>query len=100
MSHDKTKSIKQIKTTKKEKEKNNSNQFYKKNKDSDSEDDDDYTSEHDDEMDTHEYRKFLAKIFPSKNLNNKIKSGEKLKKVLKNENLEINKNKSKKKRIK
>ena len=34
-----------------------------------------------DEMDVHEYRKFLSKIFPSKNLNNKIKSGEKLKKL-------------------
>ena len=31
------------------------------------------------EMDVHEYRKFLSKIFPSKNLNKKIKAGEKLK---------------------
>jgi ATP-dependent Lon protease len=35
----------------------------------------------DDEMDVHEYRKFLSKIFPSKHLNNKIKSGDKLKKL-------------------
>ena len=34
-----------------------------------------------DEMDVHEYRKFLSKIFPSKHLNNKIKSGDKLKKL-------------------
>jgi hypothetical protein len=33
----------------------------------------------DDEMDVHEYRKFLSKIFPSKHLNNKIKTGDKLK---------------------
>jgi ATP-dependent Lon protease len=34
----------------------------------------------DEEMDVHEYRKFLSKIFPSKHLNKKIKAGEKLKK--------------------
>ena len=39
----------------------------------------------DDEMDVHEYRKFLSKIFPSKHLDKKIKDGEMLK----------NKNKSK-----
>jgi len=38
-------------------------------------------SDDDDEMDVHEYRKFLSKIFPSKHLNNKIKSGDKLKKI-------------------
>lgn len=32
------------------------------------------------EMDIHEYRKFLQKIFPSKNLDKKIKMGEKVKK--------------------
>jgi ATP-dependent Lon protease len=35
-----------------------------------------------DEIDQHEYRKFLAKIFPSKNANDKVKAGERLKKVL------------------
>jgi ATP-dependent Lon protease len=34
------------------------------------------------EMDVHEYRKFLSKIFPSKNLNKKIKAGEKIKELL------------------
>ena len=34
------------------------------------------------DLDVHEYRKFLMKIFPSKNLNKKIKDGEKLKKAL------------------
>ena len=33
-------------------------------------------------MDVHEYRKFLSKIFPSKHINNKIKAGDKLKKVI------------------
>uniref|UniRef100_A0A6C0KXR8 Uncharacterized protein n=1 Tax=viral metagenome TaxID=1070528 RepID=A0A6C0KXR8_9ZZZZ len=32
------------------------------------------------EMDPHEYRKFLSKLFPSKDLDRKIKNGEKLKK--------------------
>jgi ATP-dependent Lon protease len=51
----------------------------KNNNDSDS-DDGDYESN--DEMDVHEYRKFLSKIFPSKHLSKKIKAGEKLKKVI------------------
>jgi ATP-dependent Lon protease len=51
----------------------------KNNIDSDS-DDGEYESS--DEMDVHEYRKFLSKIFPSKNLNKKIKAGEKIKKVI------------------
>jgi ATP-dependent Lon protease len=37
-----------------------------------------------DDMNAHEYRKFLSKIFPSKHLNKKIKAGEKLKKTLEN----------------
>ena len=56
-----------------------------------SEDDDEDDEDEDDEdgeMDVHEYRKFISKIFPSKHLNQKIKSGEKLKKVLDNESSE------------
>jgi len=55
----------------------------KKHDTSDSEDDSEYdpNEESEEEMDQHEYRKFLAKIFPSKYLNNKIKDGEKIKKV-------------------
>ena len=49
------------------------------NNDSDS-DDGDYESG--EEMDVHEYRKFLSKIFPSKHLSKKIQAGEKLKKVI------------------
>ena len=57
----------------------------------DDEDGDEYSScsdDEEDEMDVHEYRKFISKIFPSKHLNQKIKSGEKLKKVLDNESSE------------
>jgi ATP-dependent Lon protease len=57
----------------------------KKIVDSDDDDDgNDFVSESDsDEMDIHEYRKFLSKIFPSKHLNNKINAGEKIKKLQK-----------------
>jgi ATP-dependent Lon protease len=51
----------------------------KNNNDSDS-DDGDYESG--EEMDVHEYRKFLSKIFPSKHLSKKIQAGEKLKKTI------------------
>lgn len=55
--------------------KNNMNK--RKNNDTDSSSESE--SENDDEMDVHEYRKFLSKIFPSKHLTNKIKAGKKLK---------------------
>jgi ATP-dependent Lon protease len=66
----------QNKRSKKEDEKHRNK---KNNNDSDS-DDNDYESS--DEMDVHEYRKFLSKIFPSKHLGKKIKAGEKLKKTI------------------
>ena len=61
----------------------------KKKKTNESSDDDDETyypseeseGEEDGEMDAHEYRKFLQKIFPSKYLDKKIKSGDNLKKT-------------------
>jgi ATP-dependent Lon protease len=53
----------------------------KKNEESDSDSESSDNSE--DEMDVHEYRKLLSKMFPSKHLNKKVKSGEKLKKELK-----------------
>lgn len=59
----------------------------RQNNHSDSSDfDDDGSSDFEEEeleMDEHEYRKFLSKIFPSKNLNEKIKAGEKIKKSVK-----------------
>ena len=65
----------------------------KKKKINESSDDDDETyypsedSEYqqedgEEEMDSHEYRKFLQKIFPSKYLDKKIKAGDKFKKTL------------------
>jgi len=44
-----------------------------------------------DEMDQHEYRKFLSKMFPSKHAKDKVKAGEKLKKTLKNDQKKKNK---------
>jgi len=58
----------------------------KKKKVEDSDSDDNCGSESDsDEMDVHEYRKFLSKIFPSKHLDKKIKAGDKLKKIIEDE---------------
>ena len=42
---------------------------------SDSDSDDSFISENDSEMDSHEYRKFVSKIFPSKHMDKKIKAG-------------------------
>ena len=56
----------------------------KKNEES-SDDDTSYNTEDEEDefMDEHEYRKFLQKMFPSKHLENKIASGNRLKKALK-----------------
>ena len=51
--------------------------------DSDSDSSNSSESEEEEEIDNHEYKKFLAKMFPSKNINNQIKDGEKIKKMLK-----------------
>jgi ATP-dependent Lon protease len=64
---------------KKEKKKQN-----EESSDSDYNDDDE--EEEDEELDMQEYRKFLAKTFPSKNANNKVKAGDKLEKALKDDN--------------
>jgi ATP-dependent Lon protease len=57
-----------------------------------------------DELNSHEYRKFLNKMFPSKHLNDKIKAGEKLKTKLKSKNVDTSEEKkpyvSKRKRSK
>lgn len=63
---------------KKEKKKQN-----EESSDSDYNDDDE---DEDEELDMQEYRKFLAKTFPSKNANDKVKAGEKLEKTLKEDN--------------
>ena len=56
----------------------------KKKKIENSDSDSNYSSDSEsEEMDEHEYRKFISKIFPSKHINKKVKAGEKLKKALK-----------------
>jgi len=72
----------QTKLSKKEQNKVSKKEELRKKKivDSDSDSNDGSDTEND-EMDVHEYRKFLSKIFPSKHLSKKIKAGEKLKKV-------------------
>ena len=45
-------------------------------------DDEDVDDEDGDNLDVHEYRKFLSELFPSNHINSKVKAGEKLKKVL------------------
>jgi ATP-dependent Lon protease len=56
----------------------------KSHKDSDDDEDLDYEEEEEEEeLDVQDYRKFLSKMFPSKHLNNKIKMGEKIKKLMK-----------------
>ena len=50
---------------------------YISDSDSDSE-----NSSSEEEMDNHEYKKFLAKMFPSKYKNSQVKNGEKIKKML------------------
>ena len=71
-------------STKKSKKSEEISRMKKTNADSDSDNIMSSDSESD-EMDIHEYRKFLSKIFPSKNLDKKIKAGENLKKVIKEE---------------
>jgi len=78
----------QSKTTKKETSNKNKKQeeLARKKKSNEDSDDDagDFIESEDeeDEMDMHEYRKFLSKMFPSKFINKKIESGKKLKKLV------------------
>ena len=63
----------------------------KLNESSDSSDNDsDYHTDDDEpDFDKHEYRKFLAIMFPSKHLNEKIKSGNQLQKKLQEKEKEL-----------
>jgi len=77
-----TKMSKKDSNTKRSKRLDELNKKKKKDESSDSEQFEGSGSESEnEELDVHEYRKFLSKIFPSKNLNKKIKAGEKLKKT-------------------
>jgi ATP-dependent Lon protease len=69
----------QLKRSKKEEELSKKK---KKVSNSDGESNDGSDSESD-EMDVHEYRKFISKMFPSKHIDKKVKAGERVKKVLK-----------------
>jgi len=86
----------QSKISKREQMKNTKTQLRKKKNESSDSDSDSNNSSSEEDIDTHEYRKFLGKIFPSNHLNNKIKSGEKLKKVLKEDKKNNSKSRSKK----
>lgn len=57
----------------------------KQDESSDSDYSDDNGSEEEEELDMQEYRKLLAETFPSKHIDKKVKAGEKLKQVLKND---------------
>jgi len=83
MTRDQNKTVKkdQNKASKKKEEANTR----RKNNEDSSDDDGFYSSESESEMDQHEYRKFLAKMFPSKHAKDKVKAGERLKKVFKKE---------------
>ena len=72
----------QIKRSNKKAEKN-----LKKKRDENSDSDKGSDSESD-EMDVHEFRKYVQKIFPSKHMQNKIKAGDRIKKLLDEEDEE------------
>ena len=74
----------QIKKSKKQDELARNRKSHKDSDDDGGDNDDEYDyDEEEDEMDVHEYRKFLAKMFTSKNMDKKIKMGDKIKKFMK-----------------
>ena len=91
-SQTKSSKIEQIKRSKKQEELSKKK---KRSANSDSDGDNGSDTEND-EMDVHEFRKYVQKIFPSKNLDKKIKAGEKVKKAIE-ENEKNNEKKSNKK---
>ena len=83
------------KETNKSKRKDESKQKKKNNESSDDSESFYTDDDSENEMDVHEYRKFLKNIFPSKHLDKKIKSGEKVKELLNKCEEEENEAKSK-----
>jgi ATP-dependent Lon protease len=78
----------QIKRSKKSDDKMRNRKGHKDSDDDEhfiDDDDEDFIDddEEEEEMDVHEYRKFLGKLFPSKNQDKKVEMGEKIKKLLK-----------------
>ena len=72
----------QSKISKREQNKRSKELNKKKKINEESDSDDNSSDSESEEMDVHEYRKFLSKMFPSKDLSKKIKAGEKLKKTI------------------
>ena len=79
MTRDSSNKISKREQVKRSNKKGDTNLKKKKNEESDSDNGIGSESEND-EMDIHEFRKYVQKIFPSKHMANKIKAGEKLKK--------------------
>jgi hypothetical protein len=78
MTRDSSNKLSKREQVKRSNKKVESNLKKKKNQTSDSEDGIGSDSDNE-EMDMHEFRKYVQKIFPSKHMDNKIKAGEKLK---------------------
>ena len=86
MSRDQSKMTKKEQQNKASKKKDESNRRRKVNEESSDDDGSSNSSgSESDEMDQQEYRKFLAKMFPSKHMKNKVKAGDNLKKVIKDD---------------
>ena len=84
MTRDSSNKLSKRDQVKRSSKKTDANLKKKKNETSDSEDGNGSDSENE-EMDMHEFRKYVQKIFPSKNMDKKIKAGEKLKKMVEDE---------------
>ena len=84
MSRDNSNKLSKREQVKRSNKKADANIKKKRNEDSDSDNGIDSESEND-EIDIHEFRKYVQKIFPSKHMTNKIKAGEKIKKIIDND---------------
>ena len=85
MTRDSSNKLSKREQVKRSNKKADTNLKKKKNEESDSDNDVNGSDSENDEMDIHEFRKYVQKIFPSKHMENKIKSGEKLKKLAEEE---------------
>ena len=90
MSRDTQSKMSKKELNKRSKKEDDKSRNKKRNEESDS--DNGMSDSEDEEINVHEYRKFLSKIFPSKHLNKKIKDGEKLKKCIDEEEWETDSN--------
>jgi ATP-dependent Lon protease len=97
MTRDSSNKLSKREQVKRSSKKADANLKKKKNETSDSEDGNESDSENE-EMDMHEFRKYVQKIFPSKHMDKKIKAGEKLKKMVEDEEEEDEEEKKKPKK--